>query len=219
VSDIQRAYQYAPNQYVPIEPEELEKIRPAKDKALVLERFIPAHQVDPVLYSGRTLYLLPDGMAPGHPYSVVAEALREGSKWAIGRVVLSGSRRLVVVRPTGKLLAMDLLHYPAQVRAAAAYETDLPGATPTSEEVHLARTLIDSAAPLNWADYRDTTTEELTALIQAKMAGQPLTAPAEEPVAVLQLLDALKQSVAAAEQKLPAVKEKPRKPKAPRRAG
>ncbi len=130
-----------------------------------------------------------------------------------------GSRKLVVVRPTGKLLAMDLLRYPAQVRAAAAYETDLHGATPTAEEIILAQNLIRGSvaiiSPIQW----DSATEERAALIQAKMAGQPLTAPAEEPVAVLQLLDALKQSVAAVEQKPPALKHKSRKPKAPRRAG
>jgi DNA end-binding protein Ku len=219
-SDIQRGYQYAPNEYVTVDAEELEKVRPAKDKALVLEKFIPAYQVDPALYSGRTLYLLPDGIASRHPYGVVAEALLQGGKWAIGRVVLTGNRQLVAVRAAGRLLAMHLLHYPAEVRAAASYEADLQGVAPTTEEVRLARTLIDDAAPMDWAACRDTTTEELMALIEAKIAGRPLTAPAEEPVAVLQLLDALKQSVAAVEEKPPppALKEKPRKPKVPRRA-
>ena len=75
-AEITHGFQYAPDQYVHIEPEEVERVRPAKDKALVLAQFIPMHGVDPVLFAGRSLYLVPDGVAARHPYAVVAEALR-----------------------------------------------------------------------------------------------------------------------------------------------
>ena len=66
----------------------------------------------------------------------------------------------------------------------------------------LATSLIDAASgPINWDRFRDTTAEELTALIEAKLANQPLQAPLDKPKAVLQLLDALKQSVAAVQNK------------------
>ena len=217
-AEIVRGYQYAPDQYVVVEPEELDKIRPAKDKALVLEKYVAAHQVDPAQYQGRSLYLLPDGVAARHPYGVVAEALQQGGRWAIGRVVLSGTRQLVSVRPMGRLLVMDLLLYPAEVRAAATWESELPAAVGTPEEVQLALTIIDGAGPVAWPDYRDATAEELTALIEAKIAGRALAAPlTEEPAAVLQLLDALKQSVAAVQEKPPAAKAKTKKPQTPRR--
>jgi non-homologous end joining protein Ku len=71
--------------------------------------------------------------------------------------------------------------------------------------MHLVRVLIDAASePLDWSKYSDSNAEEMAALIEAKIAGQPLTAPAEEPMANMQLLDALKQSVAAARQSAPA---------------
>src|SRR5271165_5596223 len=108
-AEIVRGYQYAPDQYVLVEADEVDKIRPVKDKALVLEQFVPAHQVDPVLWAGRSLYLAPDGIGAQHPYGVLAQALQEGRKWAIGRVVLSGSRHLVLVRPAGSVLVMDVL--------------------------------------------------------------------------------------------------------------
>jgi DNA end-binding protein Ku len=123
---------------------------------------------------------------------------------------------LVLVRPAGKVLAMDILHYPAEVRQAAAWESDLAPGVATPAEQELAAQLIGlSSGPLDWARYRDTSAEELTALLQAKIAGQPTTAPAEEPVAVLQLLDALKQSVAAAGNGARST-DKGRKPKARR---
>jgi DNA end-binding protein Ku len=118
---IERGYEYAPDQHVVVEAEELDKLRPTRDKALVLEQFVGLDEVDPVFFSGRSLYLLPDGAAAQHPYAVLVDALRQSAKAALGRVVLSGSRQLVLVRPAGKLLAMDVLHYPAQVRQASAW--------------------------------------------------------------------------------------------------
>ena len=113
-------------------------------------------------------------------------------------MVLAGSRQLVLVRPAGKVLAMDVLHYPAQVRPSIAWEADLAPRAATPGEQELAAQLIAlSSGPLDWARYRDTSAEELAASLRAKIADRP-PAPAEEPVAVLQLLDALKQSVAAA---------------------
>jgi len=194
---IQRGYQYAPAQYVVIEPAELEKLRPAKDRGLILEQFIDRHQIDLVFFSGRSLYLLPDGPPAQHAYDVLREAMRQGSKEAVGRIVLSGSRQLVLVRPADRWLSMHVLHYPVQVRAAPAEQPRFSG-PPASEELQLAAMLIDSASkPIDWRTYRDESTEELSALIEAKIAGRPLMAPAEQPAAVLSLLDALKQSVAA----------------------
>jgi DNA end-binding protein Ku len=208
---IVRGYQYARDQYVVVEPEELDKVRPAKDKALVLEHFVDVHQVDPVLFAGRSLYLLPDGMAARHPYGVLAEALEKAGKWALGRVVLSAQRQLVLVRPRSNLLVMDLLHYPAEIRPSPTGQAGLPGGAATAEEIQMTRTLIEArSGPCDWSRYRDETTEELTALIDAKVAGQPLAAPAEEPVAALRLLDALKESVAAI-QADPQVAETPRR--------
>ena len=68
LSAIVRGYQYAPDQYVIVEPEELDQLRPAKDKALVLEQFVAVQDVDPVFFAGRSLFLLPDGVAARHPY-------------------------------------------------------------------------------------------------------------------------------------------------------
>src|SRR5215471_1097648 len=118
---IVRGYEYAPDHYVLLEVEELEQLRPARDKALVVEQFVPAGDIDPTFYAGRSLYLLPDGVAAQHPYGVLAEAMQQTGQGALGRVVLSSQRQLVVVRPWERLLVLDVLHYPAQVRSHAGY--------------------------------------------------------------------------------------------------
>jgi DNA end-binding protein Ku len=222
-ASIVRGYEYAPGQYVVVEPSELDRLRPAKDKALQLEQFVPPDQIDPALFSGRSLYLFPQGLPAQRPFLVLTEAMRQRGCWAVGRVVLSGNRQVVVLRPVGRLLSMHILHEPRQLRAASAWDSELGSTAATDEELQLACTLIDAASrPVDWSPYRDDTAEQLTALVEAKVAGQPLRPPAEEPDQVLHLLDALKQSVAAAARQSSAStrvrKTKRRKPKSRRSA-
>src|SRR5262245_42734866 len=223
VEAIVRGYEYAPNRYVMMEAEELERLRPARDKALVLEQFVPVGDIDPTFYAGRSLYLLPDGVAAQHSYGVLAEAMQQAGQGALGRVVLSSQRQLVVVRPCGRLLVLDVLHYPALVRSHAGYAAELVSPAASEAERALARQLLALAsAPLDWTRYPDRRAEELAALIQAKIAQQPPAAPAEEPV-VLNLLEALKQSVAQATQAETAAQTaaapQSRKPRARRKLG
>ena len=90
----------------------------------------------------------------------------------------------------------SVLHYPAQVRTASAGEADLPAPQPSTAELDLACQLIALAGgPLDWSRYRDTSADELAALVEAKIAAQPpLTSP-DEPT-IVHLLESLKRSVA-----------------------
>jgi DNA end-binding protein Ku len=152
-----------------------------------------------VRYSGRTLYLLPDGLAAQRPYTVLAQAMQQRGQWGLGRVVLSSNRQLVLLRPAGRLLAMDVLHYPAQVRGRCHLEAELAERPGSDEELRLAALLIDSASrPPQWDQFRDDTADRIRELVEAKIEGRPPQTATEEPVQVLQLLEALKQSVAAA---------------------
>jgi len=192
-------YQYSPDQYVVVNDADLDQLRPAKDRALCLERFLDAGQLDPALFSGRSLHLLPDGPAAHHPYAVLTEALRQRGKWALGRVVLSNHRQLVLLRPANRLLVVHVLHYPSQLRASSALEAELRAGVGSEAERELAGTLIETASQaISWSDYRDDYQEQLLILVEAALQGRQLEAPAEEEVPVLSLLEALKQSVAQA---------------------
>src|SRR5271165_5619941 len=67
-ADITRGYEYGPGQHVVVQADELDRLRPAQDRALRLERYLTPAQLDPVLHAGRSLYLVPDGPAaePGY---------------------------------------------------------------------------------------------------------------------------------------------------------
>ena len=195
-------YAYAPDQYLVLDEAELDKLRPARDKALALECFLDPTDLDPVLFSVRSLYLLPDGPAAQHPYCVLSHGMYQRRKWALGRVVLTGRRCLALVRPVGRILTLHVLHYPAHLRASAAWEGDLRPSVPTEDEAKLAGMLIEAASPtaVPWTDYRDDTADKLVALVEAKLQNCPLPEPSPEDATVLNLLDALKQSVAQAQQ-------------------
>jgi non-homologous end joining protein Ku len=133
--------------------------------------------------------------------------MAEQRKWALGRVVLSGHRALVLIRPTGHLLALHVLYFPAQIRSTVALESTTRPQAITPEERQLAGLLINaSCQPVPWLDYRDDTAEQLRTLIEAKLQGQAPAAPVLEEIPVLHLLDALKRSVAEDWHKTPPLK-------------
>ncbi len=111
---------------------------------------------------------------------------------------MSGHRYPVVVRPAENLLSLHVLHDPAKLRASSGYRSQLRSEAVCSEEVQLAGTLIDAATgPIDWSDYRDDTAQQLERLVEAKVAGREPVATDEEPVQVIQLLTARRESVSA----------------------
>jgi DNA end-binding protein Ku len=203
---IVRGYAYAPEQHMVLDDAELDRLRPAKDKALTLDRFLDPAQLDPVIFAGRSLYLWPDGPAARHPYAVLAQAMQQRRKWALARGVLSTRRVLALVRPAGRLLAIHVLHFPAQLRSATSWEADLQAGASTPAEEELAGQLIDaSSQPVHWTEYQDDTAAHLARLVEARLQGQTAEVAAPEEIPVQSLLEALKQSVAQALPSEPAV--------------
>jgi DNA end-binding protein Ku len=202
-----------------VEPDELDDLRPAQDRALRLERFVPPDQCDPLAFSGRSLYLVPDGPAAEPAYGVLCQALSQRQRWAVGRLVLGGHRQLVVVRPLQSTLVLLVLHYPEQVRACprpAPLPTPSPGQA--GEELRLAEQLIEAASGrVDWTAYPDQAAQELRALIDLKLHGRP-AAVVEVPCPVLPLVEALRQSLAATEGPKAAKAARPRRPQRPSQA-
>ena len=207
---IVRGYEYGPGQHVLVEPDALDELRPAQDKALRLERFLAPAQLDPLLFAGRSLYLVPDGPAAETGYGVLRLALAQRQRWALGRMVLGGQRQVVVLRPADTALVLHVLHYPEHVRVCP--QTVRPPAHEPTEELRLAGMLIEAAGgKVDWTAYPDQGAQELKALIEAKLAGQP-AARCEPARMIVSLLEALQQSVG-----VPSQKEVPLKQKTPRK--
>ena len=208
--EVVKGYEHAPGQHVLLGHADLEQLRAAADKAVTLDWFLEEGQLEPALFAGKSFYLLPDGPAAQRPYAVLAEALRRRRKWGVGRAVLSGRRSAVVVRLSGRLLSLDVLHDPTRLQRVG--EENVTAVHVTDEEVGLAGLLIDAATgEVCWSDYHDDTAEKLAALIEAKLHGHTLSPPPPEEVTVLPFLDALKQSVAMVPEPEPRLQPAPRR--------
>src|SRR5688572_4112881 len=91
-------YEFAEDQYVVIEPDEIEKIRSAKEKSINIDGFIDADSVDPAYFSGKTWYLTPDGPIAQKPYALLRKVMSDSNRVAFAKVVVSGRSQLVMLR-------------------------------------------------------------------------------------------------------------------------
>ena len=200
--DIVSGYEFAKGQYVVVDVAELDKLRTENDKAISLGAFVRADQIDPVYHTGKTYYLLPDGPIGQKPYALIHQCMLDAGIHGVGQVVLSSREQLVLVRPVGKLLAMTALAYDTEVKKPESFEDELVESSMVPQELDLTKQLMTAFLKddFDLAAYKDVYTEKLTELIEAKVQGRELVAPAhgEEPH-VINLMEALKASVAQAQ--------------------
>ena len=155
--------------YVQLAEEELAALQPADDKTLLLERFFEPDQLDLILLSGRSLYLAPSLPAARQPFALLLTALRSTEKWALGRVVLSNNRQVVVVRPDEQTLVVHTLYFPGQQRAAVGIEPE--GVELGRKDIAAMERIIREAnGQVDWDDYKDQSETRLSELVQAKVA-------------------------------------------------
>lgn len=199
--EIVSGYEYAKGEYVVIEPDELSRLRGERERAVTIDAVLSQHTIDAVYFTDKTYYLAPDGAVGQKPFQLIQKSLADAELQAVGRIVLYGREELVVVRPVAKILAMTALKYAAEVSPPEALSEELEPAPLAKEELSLTNRLLEAfeKPKFSLADYKDHYVEELTRLIQAKVEGKELvTPPAREEPHVINLMDALKQSVAAA---------------------
>lgn len=211
--DIVSGFEYSKDQYVVIDEGELAKVRAKSDKSVNIDGFVAPDKIDPIYLAGRTYYLLPDGPAGSRPYALLVRGMVEAGVVAIAQVVIAGREQLVQLRPQENMLVMSVLSYPKKVRAASLYRDELPDENPSPSELALANTLIGAStlADFDLASYRDAYVENLTKLIRLKVEGQEIVqAPDPEEPKILNLMEALKKSVAevGARKMAPSVKAK-----------
>lgn len=200
--EIISGYEYAKDQYVVIDTDELTKLRPKSDKAVSIDGFVDADAIDPVFFAGKTYYLLPDGVAGGKPYALLHRGMLDANKVAIASVVVAGREQLVMLRPIEDMLAMSVLHVSKKVKGLAPYQEELGTQKLAKGELALTKTLIEASTieAFDYSSYEDEYVEKLGKLIQMKVDGQEIVqAPDPEEPKIINLMEALKESVAAAQ--------------------
>jgi len=210
-ADIVSGYEFATDQYVVVDPDELDQLRTESDKAIQIDAFIRTGTLDAIYAAGKSYYLVADGPVAHKGYAVLCRGMVDDKSQAIAQVVMHGKEQLVCLRPLDGLIVMTQLSYDNQITKPAAMADEVCKAEVIAEELQLLRTLMATRTPAKFdlAQYQDRYTQKLTQLIEAKVAGKEISAaPAATPMQVINLVEALRQSVAATQKAAPK-KEKP----------
>lgn len=198
--DIVKGYQTDDGRMVVLTDEDLDELPLATEREIAVEEFVPAEQVDPIML-GRTYYLEPEKTA-AKPYALLREALLQTDRMAVVKVALRQRESMAVLRVRGKVICLQTLLWPDEVRDA-----DFPildaDVTVRPQEAKMAASLVESlAADFDPSDFSDAYKEALEALIEAKVTSgrtvavqAPAGAEREEGGEVVDLLSALQRSV------------------------
>jgi len=214
--ELVRGWEVAKGQFVTVEDAELEAIEQRDtSRTIEISRFVRLEEVDPV-YFDRTYFLVPAGAeAQRRPYALLHEAMRDSGVAALGRFVLAGNEKLCLIRPLGDALALETLFVHQDVKDHAEIDDAVTGAEVKKPELDLAKQIIASlSGEFDPQELRSEYRESLKELLEAKLAGAEIVAPEPaEPAPVVDLMEALRASVAAAKGKEPAGTKKKAAPR------
>ena len=194
-SEMVKGYEFAKDQYVQFEPEEIKALEAIGSESIDIEEFVPWASVDP-MYFDRSYYLAPEERA-AKAYALLARALEESGLVAIGHWAARGKQYLVALRPVKGVLVMQQLHYATEIRPVSDAEVETPAVG--DRELKLALQLIDSQAkdafdPKEWKDeVRDRIQEQ----IERKIGGEEISVTSEprREAKVIDLMEALQASL------------------------
>jgi DNA end-binding protein Ku len=202
--ELVKGWEVSKGQFVIVEDSDLEAIEQRDtSRAIEISRFVPLAEVDPLFFD-RTYFLAPSSAeAQRRPYVLLLNAMKETGMAAIGRMVIRGNENFVLIRPKGEALVLETLFLAEDVRSQAEIDEAVEAIDVQEPELELARQLIDSLVG-EWQpeDLQSEYRQDLRKLLEAKLAGEEIAVP--EPVAdapVVDLMDALKKSVAASKKR------------------
>src|SRR5579884_3345168 len=195
-SELVKGYEYEKDRYVVIDDEDIKKMAPSTAKVMEILEFVKANEVDPVYFES-SYYMAPDD-AGEKPYALLYEALRRTGYVGVAKVAMHNREHIVIFRPGPTGLMMHTMYYSHEIRKVEEFRTDT--SLVSDKEIALAQMLVETlAAPFEPDKYKDTYRENLQAMIDAKVQGQQVVAPpAPEPAKVIDIMEALKQSLAIA---------------------
>jgi DNA end-binding protein Ku len=191
-----KGYEIAKGDYVFVTDEELNEIEIESSHTIDIQSFAARSDVDPV-YFDNSYYIAPDDKVGAEAFAVIREAMRVRDVVGIGRVVLYGRERIVMLEPRGEGILATSLRCAYEVRDDKAYFEDIPRIEISKEMLDLALHIIDvKAAKFDPATFKDAYQEAVVDLIRAKRAGRPAPAPrTAAPSNVVSLMDALRRSL------------------------
>ena len=209
--ELVKGWEVAKGEFVIVEDADLEAIEQQDDsRSIEIHRFVPIEGVDPIFFD-RTYFLAPSSAAAQRrPYVLLLEAMKETGMAAVGRFVLRGQEHFCLIRARGEALALETLFLAEDVRSQAEIEEAVEETQVKDAELALARQVIESLeTEFDPEELQSEYRRDLRAMLEAKLAGEEISRPepVEEDAPVVDLMEALRKSVAeAAKEKAPARK-------------
>ena len=225
--EIMKGFEYEKGDYVLLTEDEIDAVKLETRKTLELTQFVGACEIDP-LYYDKPYFVVPADELAEDAFVVIRDALRKSQKVGLGQLALRGKEYLVAIKPAGKGLLLETLHYEDELRKADPYFSDIPAKKADDDLLEVATALIEKKTDTFDAKvFKDHYQAALRELIARKLKskGRKITAR-EEPIEskpsksnVVDLMAALKSSLEGgkAPRKAPAKSRKPKTAAAPQR--
>jgi DNA end-binding protein Ku len=193
-----RGYQIGKGEYITLEESEIAEAALESTHTIDIESFVPRKDIDDVYLDG-SYYMAPDDKVADEPFVVIRDAMQRSGMVGLARVVLYGRERILMIEPRDKGLLGTTLHYAYEIRDEKPYFDSVPDLKIPAEMLKLAEHIIETKhGTFDPSQFKDRYQDALVEMIRAKRAGKPLPA-AEEPKVpsnVINLMDALRRSVA-----------------------
>jgi DNA end-binding protein Ku len=211
--ELVKGWEFTKGQFVIVEDSDLESVALERTQSVDIVRFVRVDDVDPIYYD-RTYYLAPaSAIAQRRPYVLLLEAMKQTRLGAVGKFVLWGKENLCLIRPLGDSLALETLFFAEDIRARSEIDDAVAETDVAEPELAMAVQLVESlSGEYDPGEFRNEYRDELRAMLDAKLSGQEITRPEPvAPVPVVDLMEALKKSVAQAKSQREPAKRSPAK--------
>jgi DNA end-binding protein Ku len=200
--DVAKGYEYEKGKYLVIEPEDLRRLRLPGQKTVTLEHFVPRASIDPS-YFERPYFLIHKDDLQARTMATISRALRESDRVGLSEITFSGREHFAAFAPPADAdspwLNMYLLRYEEELRAPADYYEDTKKPSIDKKQLAMAQQLIDSySEEFRPSEFKDDFEAALREFVEAKLHHRPLPKQpsAAKPGKVIDLMDALKRSLA-----------------------
>jgi DNA end-binding protein Ku len=217
-SEVVKGYEYEKGQYVIVTDEELKKITPRSSTVMELVAFVKQNQIDPI-YFDASYFMLPDKEAE-KPYALLLKTLEDSDRVGIATVTMHQREYTVFIRPRKNGLTVHTMYYQNEIREVAGYGQAEKDVKLKPAEIKLAEQLVESLeADFKPQQFHDKFQDNLKALIEAKQKGREVIAEEKpKPARVIDMMEALKRSLAQSQKRSVAEPARDKKPAA-RRTG
>jgi DNA end-binding protein Ku len=196
-SDLVKGYEVAKDEYVLFDDADFDKVKLETTRTICIDSFVDEDEIDR-LYWDDPFYVVPEKGVGAEAFAVIRDAMKSAGKIAIGTLVLRGRERQLALEVRGKGLVAYSLRAHDEVRPAEDYFDDIPSVKADKDMVEIAsRIIAQKETDFDPTDFKDRYDEALREMVKAKQKGGKSVVEAPEPddTNVIDLMEALRNSL------------------------